>query len=95
LCRFYNGYNHFICLEMTLSEIQGMYWESFIQEARERMKFISDSAISSAGGESLKERMEQLQYQADPPDIEADGELDKEDMRGLGLKLRELMIRNG
>jgi hypothetical protein len=91
ICRFYNGYNHIVCLEMTLSQIQGMYWESYIQEARERIKRLSDNAAVSAGGDSLKTKMDQLEFQADPPDPEADGMLSKEDMKGLGIKLRELL----
>jgi hypothetical protein len=87
LCKFYQSYNHTTCLSMTLKQLLGMYWESYRQEARDRMKFIADIAITQIGGDPLKEKMSELEMQANPPDPEADGVMDKGSMG----QLRDLM----
>lgn len=90
ICRFYGNYNHFICLQMTPNQIHGMYWESYRQEARERKRNLIDLVMSKAKSESFKEHYEQLSQQADPPDSEIDGKLDKEDMKNFANFIKEL-----
>ena len=67
---------------MTKSQLVGMYWETFRQDARMKLGQIQLEGIKT-GGKQAKEIIEDLGRLADPFDPEDAGTLDKDDLRKL------------
>ena len=79
---------------MTEDQVLSMYWESFRQEARERIQR-SEELIVAQSSKMYREFIQTQELRAYPPDPEADGEFDKEDMKLLKKtfgKMKEVKV---
>ncbi len=65
---------------MTKRQLLGLYWESFRQEARERLKEINNLRLAQ-GGEKAKDALDEMEMQAFPFDPEADGDFGPTDIK--------------
>ncbi len=59
-----------------------MYWESFRQEARERLKEINNLRYAQ-GGEKANDALNEMEMQAYPFDPETDGDFGPTDIKQL------------
>ncbi|MFW9928147.1 MAG: hypothetical protein ACFFD1_02020 [Candidatus Thorarchaeota archaeon] len=67
---------------MTEDQALQWYWESFRQNARERLQRLEELTLSksSEGIEKLNNKLNDLAYPVDP---EGDGDFDKDDIKML------------
>jgi hypothetical protein len=85
VCSIFHGENWDTCFSKTKEQIMGQYWESFRQEARQRLSDIhcASAVKSSKLYEQLVDGPGGLNDRANPVDPEADGDFGREDIRAV------------
>jgi hypothetical protein len=88
ICRIFPGHTFADCFEMTRNQLKLFFYETFRQEARYKLTEINIIRLANAG-DAAKQAIENIEYQAYPPDPEADGHMDKERLKTAFSKFKK------